>query len=241
MSSIEIKYNGSNIGPVDQYIIEKYYNEDKILFKIDLIYKEQIITLSVHKYKNDIPLILDDMKIHFGLCKTHFNICNIENEDYLIYKNCNEISILEYKNHNINNKKYYIKDIRNIFVFYWLMNVKNYSLSLDNYIYVRSLNFSEIENVKDSDLVCFHSIYDKGYNLLENSMTHDVPNSIIKEWFDDSVELFYEYVGKMIKSIDCEKFRQVFTKIIKKYKNNNDYISWVNITYSKLLNSKIYT
>jgi hypothetical protein len=231
-----INFNNSNIGEIDNYINRKYYDDNGYLIKVDLNIQDNL-SLTLIKYKNDFPLILDEIKHYFGICKTFYNIVVIDKVKYLAFRNLNEISLKEYKSYKESNKEICMIDARAMYVFYYLMCIKDISLNEDNSFYIRPLLKSDIVDTKNTSSFCLISIDNKSFYYFSKDCK--IPISIIKEWFDNSLELFYKYVGEMVKDIDVDKFKFKVLEIVKSYDEN--YISWVNAVTENLRNSKIYS
>jgi hypothetical protein len=244
---IKFEYDGKNLGSIDNLIIYKHYSNlenesETLLSKVDLKIEDKEITLSLVKYKNDFALILDELKEQFKVCATYYNIILIDDVKYLAFKNLNEITFKEFKEKNSKNIKYYIESIRRIFVFNWLMVGNDNTLSLENKILVRPCSFSKIQDSNmispKNSILFFITINDNSYLSIKESHKYDISKSIVKEWFEGSMELFYDYVGRFLETIDVSKFRDIALKVVRKY--NSTYTNWVNIVYERLMNSKIY-
>jgi hypothetical protein len=220
-------FNGSFIDCIEESNIkEKLFDDDKRLNRIQLVNNSY---LNVYPFNNEFPLILDSVKRYFNVFPTLYNVGIIDNKKYLLSPYKNDISLEEYVTYRRTAKnESNIHDIRNIFVFNWIMCVKN---SYD--IYVRPFSSVDFLDTKKCDSVIFFSKGEKTFHYFEEKS--DVPKLIISEWFDKSVELFYEYAINMIKNIDCDKFRFEITKIILGYKNQ-EYLSWLNVVYNRIRN-----
>ena len=232
---IQFKFNGEDVGSIDEYVISKHFNEDGKLLRIEL----EEMSLSLIEYKNDFPLIIDELKKQFNLCHTRYNLVSFENVKYLVYKYLNEIPFKEYKEYNNKNMKNVIENIRMIYVFNWLIVGTENSLGLEDKIYIRPFGLSSIEETKKSSIVCLITVDDRSYPYINpDKIKYDISNTIVKEWFEGSIELFYDYVGKVMDKIDISKFKNISSKIVKKY--NKNYINWINVVYERVSNAKIY-
>jgi hypothetical protein len=225
--NIEFKFNNLNVGSIDELIIEKFSEKDK-LDKVKLI---NGLNLNVYKYKNAFPLILEEVKPLFNLSKVKYNIVSIENEKYYAYENLNNINLKEYMKYNSvkNNMKH--KELQIIFIFNYLMCI---NCNLENKIHIFPSYNAEICDTRYETFVNFKVINEKSYKYNSNKV--DVSKRIINEWFEDSVEEFQNLTTKIVKSIDAELLRQGLLKIVRKYDDN--YVSWVNSVYNKILEAK---
>jgi hypothetical protein len=230
-----INFNNKNVGDIDKFIINKHFNDNGDLINVELNIQDDL-SLSLVKYKNDFPLILDEIKHLFSICRTYYDVVTVEDKKYLAYKNLNEITLRNYKDYSKSNKDLCREDARRMFVFLYLMCIKDISLNEENNIYVRPLLKSGVSDTKKSTVFCLISIENKGFNYFTNDCK--IPSSVVKEWFDGSSENFYKYVGEMINDLDVDSFKVKAIKIIKKFDDN--YLSWLNSVYEHLLNCKVY-
>jgi hypothetical protein len=69
--NVIFNFDNINVGEIDNIISEKFYNDKNKLFKIKL---NNDLILNVFKYKNDFPLILDEVKPLFNMLRTKYNI-----------------------------------------------------------------------------------------------------------------------------------------------------------------------
>lgn len=225
-------FNNTNIGNIDKYINEKFYNDGK-LFRIELNIQNNLV-INVSKYKNEFTFIINECKEFFHIEKTNYNIVLIDNIPYLAYKNLNNVSLNEYLQHTDVKNKLSCLEIQRIFIFNWLMCVNN---NFENKIYVfPSEKVYPIADVKNTDDVYFLTINEKSYKI--DSFKSKISENILNKWFKNSEDFFNENVRRMIKFIDPNFLRRELIKIVNKH--NNDYVYWVNSVYEKILNLKTY-
>jgi hypothetical protein len=231
MSKTKFTLDGSDIGNIDHLINEKFFSENKKLHKVKLNNNGY---LSLNEFDNEFPLILDTLKKYFNVFPTLYNIVYINNKKYLAYPFSNEISLSEYVNYNNKKQKrinsLLLDDIRNLFVFNWLMCVKN-----SYEILVRPFSECKFIDTKECDSLILFSIGEKTFHYLESDS--GLPKTIINEWFEKSVELFYDYAIKMVKSINPDIFRNEITEIVNKH-GNDTFVSWVNVVYNRIRDIK---
>ena len=73
---MEFNFNNTNIGSIDEMIVEKFYDKQHKLNKVKL---DNGLILNVYKYKTAFPLILEEVKPLFNLSKVKYNIVIIRN------------------------------------------------------------------------------------------------------------------------------------------------------------------
>jgi hypothetical protein len=232
-----LNFDNSYVGEIDSYIINERIDEENKLSIISLSIQNEL-EIILFDYKNNFPLIIDEMKKLFVICRTYYNIVSVKNKKYLAVKYTNDVSFKVYNENNVN-KSIYERDIRKLIIFNWLMCINDISLNLENKFYVRPIAKVKVSNTRKNNMVIFYSINEKGFNYLnskEYEKSSNIPISLVKEWFNNSIELFYEYVNDMINDIDCDKLRNEASKIVNKY--DKEYISWVNAMYNRVRDAK---
>jgi hypothetical protein len=238
MSTSKIfNFDNADIGEINKYIKYKEISNENKLYKIELNIQDNL-NLLVHDYKNDFPLIIDEMKGFFSICSTYYNIVTIDDKKYLVSKYVNDISFRKYKEYN-KNKISYERDVKKMLIFNWLMCVNDLSLNIENKFLVRPLLNYKVADTLNSNFICVCSTNEKGFHYLntkEYEAYNNPPSTIIKEWFDNSIEKFYEFTKNMVCQIDSEKLRMEATNIVNKY--DKDYISWVNSMYNRVRDVK---
>jgi hypothetical protein len=236
---------GNYIGNLDELISEKKIemirNDKNILIQLKVFgisdylnsdihpaIKPEYEVFSVIKFKNDIPLILDITKKMFCIYNCDYVIGKIEGEKYLIYKNDNNVSLNDYLQHNEKRNISYL--VKLIFVFNWIMCVKNgLCLSYENNIFIKSLNPFVSDTVECKNFI-------QAFSINENNFTYDadkvISPTILNKWFDGEVENFYNLARNMLNGINADVFRGKFKEIINFY--NPEYIPWSNTVYERI-------
>lgn len=225
MSKVE-KLNHINI---DKLIVEKIFNDKNKLHKVKLVLKDgEDETLSVFKYKNDFPLILDNIKKYFTVFETKYIIVMIDNVKYLAYKDLDNIPLKEYLKFNNLDNSYKKYEIQQIFIFNYIMCINS---NFEDKIYVFP-SFCEniISDMIYTDSVFFKVVNEKSYKYDSNNS--EISKRILKEWFNDSVEKFQEMSYEMVKAINPEKLKWELERIVSKY--DNSYVAWINSVYNKV-------
>src|SRR5438132_13313962 len=81
---IDINYlpwDGSFIGEITQYVVFTHVHEDRVII---VFYNGVMCT--IEKYINNIPLIVDELKIYFDLIKIGRHQCLFNNKKYIMSK-----------------------------------------------------------------------------------------------------------------------------------------------------------
>ncbi len=222
-------FNNSDIGNIDSIITEKFFNEDNNLIKVKVNDK---LMLNLCKYKNDLPLIIDEVKSSLNMISTNYNIVTIDNVKYLAYRYLNDIPIKEYLQHNNIKNTTTLREFQNFIAFNYLMCIS--SINEDKFqVYPMYNNYNIIDtkfefNIK---IKCINELdFKRDINEVK------ISNRILKDYFDNSMENFQSITYKIIRSINIEDFRSYLQKIVSKY--NSDYLTWVNAVYANILNAK---
>jgi hypothetical protein len=223
--NVIFNFDNINVGEIDNIISEKFYNDKNKLFKIKL---NNDLILNVFKYKNDFPLILDEVKPLFNMLRTKYNIVIIDKIKYYAYKNLNNTPLKEYVKHNVIKNTMKHIDLQQIFIFNYLMCINS---NFENNIYVfPSYDRASIIDTKYEYCVSFKVINEKSYKY--DSSDSEISKRILKEWFNNSIDDFLRIASKMVRSMDPDLLRFELLKIVRKY--NDDYVSWVNSVYNKV-------
>jgi hypothetical protein len=246
-SLINLTLDGNYIGNIDNFIKEKFYKEGN-LYRIIIgfpqennLYMSEKFVYNVTKYTNEFPIIIDKVKNFFNLISVRYNIVTINKENYLIYKNYNEVTLKDYleiidnsEQDSYKNQK--IKDdVKKVIGFSWLMCIKNGAYSgvggFENNILIKPYN-SIVTNIKEYNSPVFlYSINDKKYGLKLSDTSLNIPENALNKWFDGSLEEFYKVVKSMIQGIEADFMRSKILDIVNEY--NNDYVVWVNAVYER--------
>lgn len=229
MDSIILFFDGTYVGDIDKYIIQKYYKKDK-LYEVHLNIQDN---LKLHLIKlNKFVLILNEVKDKFFISKIYHNIVSIYGEEYIAYEKLDIVPLLDYiKNKDINGKLLKL-NLQKVFVFNWLMCINN---NLENKVYTfpdRSID--NISDTKTSEKVHFITINEKSFKYTPEEC--EVSRTIIKKYFSDSDEKFDKLAKLMLRDVNPTKFKIELLRIVKKY--DESYIPWVNSVYQRLMNLK---
>jgi hypothetical protein len=221
-----IKFNNTNFGDIDKFIAEKFINDNRDLYKLRLKSENKNLYVNVFKYKNDFPLILDEIKKYFPVYKTNYAIVNIEGEKYLAYKSTNSIPLKEYLEHTNIERSTKKRDIQRIFIFNYIMCVNS---NFENKIYVFPYDENDIlVDIRYCDCIMLKCVNEKSF---KQDSSNEISKRILKEFFDGSIENFYKLAYEMVKGIDNDKLKWELEKIVSKYDDN--YVYWINAVYIK--------
>lgn len=230
-------------------IIPKKDSSSKKITKLDVKFV---------KYKDNIPLISDKAKFLFYLPQLKFHKCSINGQQYLMTLSTKDITLNEYmKTKNVEDLlDVFIDEVRRIFVYRWLMC---FTKNTEENILVRSFTFpKELNIVPKYDLVfpmCFNeNTYDpfaeipkkavkNSYNLEKSR----IPNTIIKKWFNNDLDLVEETKLQLIGNKTALDVKYFIERIIKNINSLDEsstvskvtapqtYESWTNVIYERML------
>jgi hypothetical protein len=108
---LTLKFDGSNLGSIDKYVVKKFTNidpkfcdtETKLLNIITIREAGGEISVVIYEFRNgaaerssEIPLILDKFKPFFRIYRTRYHILYYEGVKYLAHEYNNEILIRDY-------------------------------------------------------------------------------------------------------------------------------------------------
>jgi hypothetical protein len=220
-------FDNKYIGEIKQYIKRPIYNEKGKLEKLELNIQDNLI-VNVINYKNNFTFIINECKNIFNIIETNYNIVSINDKPYLIYKNYNDIPLKNITITDFSN----LYRLQKVFVFNWLMCI---NCNFENKIRVLpDFHNYEVCDIRNSTNLFFKTVGEKSFK--KDNYEDILPRHIIKKYFNDSVENFYEIVKIMLKDIDVDSLKNKLIKLCKE--NGEDYIYWVNTVYKHLLNLK---
>jgi hypothetical protein len=222
MSILTYFYDSSDIGCIDEYILERYHKNDKLHSVKLRTYKNTILNLI--KYKSAFPIIVNHIKYFFGVSEINTVIVTIDNVKYIGYENENSVPLSEYTG-----DKFFLKNnIRDLIAFNHIMNINsNYEKNI--FLFPVSTEPYTV-NTRKSCLVIPVFINEKSFKL--NSDDNQISKPILDKWFDGSMEVFENCVRKMVNSVDHNSVRFRMKEIVNKYDSN--YLTWLNVVYENL-------
>jgi hypothetical protein len=229
MDKIPIKFtwDGSDIGPIDKHIYSCVKSEDDHILYIwtkNQKGEPKLIPVKILRYKNDIPIIIDECKFLFGIKKVGKHKATLKSIQILLIRYQGDISLKRYLSDTMltpeKTGKYFIEEIRKVFAFRWLLCLNN---NFENTIEVRTgvgINYPI-------------SCRENTFNYDSSSVSTRIPKTIIHTWFENKDELVDTTISTMIKEKDLSVLRFEIQKIIKKF--DKHLISWNNSIFEKLL------
>lgn len=144
----------------------------------------------------------------------------------------------------LNNSSLLLLRFRQLIAFNWVMCLSYpHNVKVENNILVEPYFYEPCEafDTYGSDAVVFiYTNEDLNINTQYTkkfiSGDFDTPKTIIREYFNNSQELFYEHVSRIVMNIDPNKLKFELLKIVNYH--NKEYIPWVNLVYERVLNAK---
>jgi hypothetical protein len=224
--------NSKDVGCIDEYITDKFFNQKDELYRIKLNIQNEL-TLDVYKYKNEFPLVLNKIKAYFKVPSLDYNIATIEGVKYLVYESLNNIPLKDYKLDVYKSFSYY--KIRQIIAINHLLCINS---NYEKNIYVFSNHFNpNVIDMPNSRYVSFKTIKEKTFKY--DIIKHEISKSILDKWFNGSLEEFRKTVKDLADEINPEPFNQEMLKICRIY-NDDKFIYWTNSVYNKIIEAKGY-
>ena len=188
MNVFKLLWNGSNLGNITNNVIKILPPRLNGLGEfLHMRYESTDIICHIYKYKDDIPLIIDEIKPIFGLEKIGRHTCLIKNKKYLLSQICEEN---EYIFNEVENK-YDIQQIRETIAFRYIMCIT----TTGNFLWYRK---SSVLSYKDCSI---------------NPSRDDFKLSlvIIKKWFENDNNMIYDTIYHMLIKICNNKYNLRYT------------------------------
>ena len=205
---------------INQFITKRYYDKDANLYRIELEGQDKDKFISVVKYTNAFPLILDEVKRIFLLHYMEYVKVRIDDENYLIYEHYDESVPLEEHTGRKN-----ITAIRRLFVFNWLMCINS------NHESKIRVFTSDLNDIKGSKMTSVAMIVERSYNLKPDNFP--ISKSIMDRWFDGNNINFERTLKFMIENISPNTLKSNLNKIVNRY--DNDFSWWVNLVIDRIM------
>jgi hypothetical protein len=252
-------YGDKFVGNIDEFITERFYNDDHKLHKIHIKDENnEEYTFSVFKYENGFPLILDEVKKLFdGIKSLNYIKVSITNtrekenpsvDEYLMFRHLESTPL-----HEQELKPNFRIDLRlqNVFVFNWLMGITNYH---ENKIFAFKRKFITDSNSND---VSYATVNEKRCNILTEEKIYNLSSSknisnefanyppskhILDKWFGGGrgpgtrEENFYRIAKNLVANIDPKLLNLKMLKIVNMY--DDSFKTWVNFVSGRVANIK---
>lgn len=220
-----VKWDGSDLGDIKDYIINRRVvgNVNRIAFWTKNAKNFNKITEArIFKYKDETPLIADELKTLFDITPVGMHKIKIGETEYIMSLATRDVTLDEYfsqvKRSEIS--PIFVNEMRRLFAFRWLICL---NCNFENKVEVRIL-----EN--------FHipiSCNETTFSLDNTSMKCRIPNTILKDWFENDDILLDKCIKELLENRDPNKLKFDIQKIINKY--SNAHISWCNSIYERAL------
>jgi hypothetical protein len=228
---VKFTWDGSDIGSIDDIIFDcAKVDDDHLLTLWSLTKKNQykLIRAKILKYKNEVPIIIDECKPLFGLKKVGKHKASLNGTKIILVNYKGDVSLKRYFSQMMIKPEkagiFFKKEIQKLFIFRWVMCLNN---NFENTIEVRT---GEAINYPIS---CRENTFN--YNPADDATR--IPKNVIKNWFNNSDVLVDTCIHEFIKDKDVSMLRFEIQKIIQKFDKN--LICWNNGIFENLLIAKI--
>lgn len=223
---LRLKWDGEHLGEIDKYVVAYRKNDyDDCIFLWEYKNKKLVLTeVRIMKYKDDVPLIADDLKALFQLPQVGKHRGSYKGQECIITRFLGDISYEHYfyENKKDNLTPGFIQEIRRLYVFRYLICL---NCNYENRIEIRTGLGAHFPI----------SCRENTYSLNPIDSASRIPRNVIKEWFDDKDEMVIDVAKEMLEGKDITMFRFQISDTIRKYEHGK-YISWVNAIYDRIRN-----
>jgi len=230
MSGLNITWDGSDIGAIDNYIYQcQKLEDDHILTLITLNSKGVVkfVHAKILRYKNEVPFIIDECKPLFGIKKVGKHKATLKDVKVVLVRFQGDVSIKKYfKDTGLDPTKsgsHFKQELRKLFAFRWLMCL---NCNYENTVEVRT----------GTGINHPISCRENTFNYDSSSLATRIPKTIIKTWFDEDDALADETITELVKDKDPSILRFEIQKIISRF--DKQLISWNNGIFDKILIAK---
>ena len=224
---LKLKWNGEHLGEIDSYVVAYRKNDyDDCIFLWELrSQKLQLTEVRIMKYKDDIPLIADDLKKLFQLPQVGKHRGLFKGQECIITRFLGDVSYERYfyekKKDEINTGL--LQEIRRLYVFRYLVCL---NCNYENRIEIRTGMGAHFPI----------SCRENTYSLDPVDSASRIPKNVIKEWFENNDEMVIAVAKDMLSvASDITMFKFQISDTIRKYEKGK-YISWVNSIYDRIRN-----
>jgi hypothetical protein len=225
--SLKFIWDGSDIGPIDDHIYSCQKSEDDHILALwtkNQKGESKLVLTKILKYKNEIPIIIDEMKPLFGIKKVGKHKASIRGFPIILIRYQGDVSLKRYMNDSTFTPekmgKSFIQEIRRLFAFRSLVCLNN---NYENTLEVRT----------GSGINHPISCRENNFNYDSCSKATRIPRTIVRTWFEDDIGLAEESILNLIKDKDLSILRFDIQKIIMKF--DKQLISWNNAIFEKML------
>lgn len=168
-----VMWDGSYLGDLDKFITSSVNEFDLVRITFRGLYygSEKNLKAQVYKYSDNVPLIIDELKMVFGMAKVGRHVATIEGKHYLLCQDGLECQLSEYKE-LLPIDKELKHSIARCYVFRWIMGL---TLNTDSSIRMRINKFGTYA----------HSYREVGIKYTTSKIT----SIAVKSWFVDECEV----------------------------------------------------
>jgi len=230
MPGLRLNWDGSNIGAIDEHLFDVHKKDDDHILTIWSLNKKggpKLCQVKILKYKNDVPLIIDECKPLFGIRKIGKHKATLKEHLIILIQYQEDIPIKRYLlEMGLSPEKtgvHFIEEIRKLFVFRWFLCLNN---NFENTVEVRT----------GSGMNYPISCRENTFNYDSCSAATRIPKTVIKTWFNDDEDLVEDYISDFIRDKDISVLRFSIQKIIMRF--DKQLISWNNAIFEKMLSAK---
>ncbi len=225
IKSIELKWDNSDIGKIDDSIVfyRKEYNNDLLIVWEWKNNKLELTPIRILKYKDDIPFIIEEFKRIFHIPITGKHKAMVKEQECIITSYINDIPYeIYFETHSIP----YIsdslkKEIQKLYIFRYLVCL---NCNYENRIEIRQPTIYDTYPI---------SCREVKFSLSSDDNACRLPNNVVKDWFDNDHYKVIKIAKEMIAGFDITMLKFKMGDIIRKY-DNGKYIHWVNTIYDRL-------
>lgn len=224
IEGIQLTWDGSNLGNIDSfiYMYRKCKDERLVIWTQNSSKKNKLLEVKIVKYKDEIPLIADELKVIFSIPQVGKHRINYKNEEYIMIRADSDVPLEDYiiEVGKSNLTPMFKKEVQRLFAFRWLICMTcNYESKIMVRIDVLSYPISHFENKFTLDFL---------------SSSSRVPKTVIRDWFEGKEELLLRTIYELIDGRDTNILRSKVCDIIRKY--GSKHIGWSNSIYDRIIN-----
>lgn len=228
IKGLTLKWDNSDIGPIDDAIVfySKKYEDDLLYVWECKKNKLKIVPIRILKFKDDIPLIVEELKKIFMIPTVGKHKASLKDELCIITKYENDIP---YENFFETHSKKglspgFIKEMQRLYIFRFLVCL---NCNYENRVEIR----------QSSSGIYPISCREAKFALSSDNNACRLPNNLVRDWFNNDHYNAIMLAKEMIDDFDITLLKFKLGDIIHKYEHGK-YIAWVNTIYDRLLTVK---
>jgi hypothetical protein len=189
MTSSPIKWDGSNIGSIDNRITNFLLEDSQWVVELD---KTHMCYLS--KYVGSVCIIADELKYIFGADKIGRCLCVYRGDVLMLQRKLNDVPFLT-------SQVCYTRDaVKRAFVVRWILGL---TMTIEKSLVVRTYKSGIIRVIPSLE---------KKYDFLkDNHYGSQLPETVMSKWFDDD---FDDIVRSIIHKYTFQELREKIRKVV---------------------------